>query len=184
MRKPRRGQLFVRAISRAATRGVLVVAGQTLPCALGRTGCRALKREGDGATPSGIYRLESVMYRPDRYPRPRTGLPLQIMSPADGWCDAATDRNYNRRIRHPYPASAEKMWRTDSHSRPWQRHLYACRPARFCSDGRLHRSTPARPSARAVVSAVWRAHSHSMKFNDAKKRPGALARSRSRQEHV
>lgn len=114
MRKPRPGQLFVRTLSRSATRGILVVAGQTLPCALGRTGCRALKREGDGATPSGIYRLETVIYRPDRYPRPRTGLPLQVMSPADGWCDAATDRNYNRRVRHPYTASAETMWRTDT----------------------------------------------------------------------
>jgi L,D-peptidoglycan transpeptidase YkuD (ErfK/YbiS/YcfS/YnhG family) len=36
------------------------------------------------------------------------------MSPADGWCDAATDRNYNRRVRHPYTASAETMWRTDT----------------------------------------------------------------------
>jgi L,D-peptidoglycan transpeptidase YkuD (ErfK/YbiS/YcfS/YnhG family) len=31
----------------------------------------------------------------------------------DGWCDAPGDRNYNRRIEHPYPASAERMWRED-----------------------------------------------------------------------
>jgi L,D-peptidoglycan transpeptidase YkuD (ErfK/YbiS/YcfS/YnhG family) len=31
----------------------------------------------------------------------------------DGWCDAAGDRNYNRRVRHPYPASAERLWRQD-----------------------------------------------------------------------
>jgi L,D-peptidoglycan transpeptidase YkuD (ErfK/YbiS/YcfS/YnhG family) len=31
----------------------------------------------------------------------------------DGWCDAPGDRNYNRPISHPYPASAERMWRQD-----------------------------------------------------------------------
>jgi L,D-peptidoglycan transpeptidase YkuD (ErfK/YbiS/YcfS/YnhG family) len=31
----------------------------------------------------------------------------------DGWCDAPQDRNYNRPVRHPYPASAEQMWRVD-----------------------------------------------------------------------
>ena len=45
--------------------------------------------------------------------RPRTGLRLRPLQPDDGWCDAPGDRNYNRPVRHPYPASAEKMWRTD-----------------------------------------------------------------------
>ena len=31
----------------------------------------------------------------------------------DGWCDDPVDRNYNRRVRHPYPASAERLWRSD-----------------------------------------------------------------------
>jgi len=35
------------------------------------------------------------------------------MKPCDGWCDDPTDRNYNRFVRHPYPASAERMWRDD-----------------------------------------------------------------------
>ena len=84
-----------------------------MPCALGRSGRRALKREGDGATPIGHFLLERVLYRPDRSPRPRTGLPLRAIAPADGWCDAPADRNYNRSIRHPYPASAERLWRAD-----------------------------------------------------------------------
>ncbi len=33
---------------------------------------------------------------------------------ADGWCDDPRDRNYNRYVRHPYPASAERMWREDN----------------------------------------------------------------------
>jgi L,D-peptidoglycan transpeptidase YkuD (ErfK/YbiS/YcfS/YnhG family) len=31
----------------------------------------------------------------------------------DGWCDHPFDRNYNRPVRHPYPASAEALWRVD-----------------------------------------------------------------------
>jgi L,D-peptidoglycan transpeptidase YkuD (ErfK/YbiS/YcfS/YnhG family) len=80
---------------------------------LGRSGRRTLKREGDGATPTGLFRLESIYYRPDRGPRPQTGLPLKIIRPTDGWCDAPADRNYNRSVCHPYPASAEEMWRPD-----------------------------------------------------------------------
>jgi len=54
-----------------------------------------------------------VYYRPDRMPRPRTMLPLRALRPNDGWCDAPDDRNYNRPVRLPYPASAEEMWRRD-----------------------------------------------------------------------
>jgi L,D-peptidoglycan transpeptidase YkuD (ErfK/YbiS/YcfS/YnhG family) len=55
----------------------------------------------------------AVLYRPDRVPRPATGLPVRRLSPHDGWCDAPADRNYNRPVRHPYPASAERLWRED-----------------------------------------------------------------------
>lgn len=47
-------------------------------------------------------------------PRPVTGLPVNAINPADGWCDALEDRNYNRPVCHPYPASAEVLWRDDA----------------------------------------------------------------------
>jgi L,D-peptidoglycan transpeptidase YkuD (ErfK/YbiS/YcfS/YnhG family) len=87
--------------------------GLTFACALGRGGRSARKREGDGATPIGRWRLLCVLYRPDRVRRPVTALPVRRLSPADGWCDAPADRNYNRPVRHPYPASAERLWRED-----------------------------------------------------------------------
>jgi len=85
----------------------------TVACALGTGGRRARKREGDGATPIGRWRLSEVFYRADRLPRPRTGLPVRALKPCDGWCDAVGDRNYNRWVHHPYRASAEKLWRSD-----------------------------------------------------------------------
>jgi L,D-peptidoglycan transpeptidase YkuD (ErfK/YbiS/YcfS/YnhG family) len=91
----------------------LTLGNVRVPCVLGRSGCKSLKREGDGATPIGRFPLLSAYFRADRHLRPRTGLPLRIMRLADGWCDAPADRNYNRPVRHPYPASAERMWRAD-----------------------------------------------------------------------
>ncbi len=81
-------------------------------CALGRSGRTARKREGDGATPLGRFRIVAVRYRPERG-RPRTGLPVRPIGIGDGWCDAPADRNYNRAVRLPYPASHERLWRDD-----------------------------------------------------------------------
>lgn len=72
------------------------------------------KREGDGASPVGRFAFLRVLYRADRTQRPRTGLPVAAIRPRDGWCDAPADRNYNRAVTLPYPASAERMWRDDS----------------------------------------------------------------------
>lgn len=106
-------KIVVRSLSAGASRGVLTFGNLRFPCALGKTGRRAGKREGDGATPIGDFPLRSVHYRPDRLPRPRTRLPTSPIRPHDGWCDAPGDRNYNRPVRHPYTASAEHMWRSD-----------------------------------------------------------------------
>jgi L,D-peptidoglycan transpeptidase YkuD (ErfK/YbiS/YcfS/YnhG family) len=103
----------VLSLSAASHRGIVRLGGLTFACALGRSGCRARKREGDGATPMGCWRLERVLYRADRVRRPATALPLRRISSSDGWCDAPPDRNYNRPVRHPYPASAERLWRED-----------------------------------------------------------------------
>lgn len=105
--------IFLQSLSGRSTMGTLVIGPLRFKCALGRTGRKCVKREGDGATPRGTYALRRVFFRPDRSRRPTTGLPVAPLGPSDGWCDSPGDRNYNRRIRHPYPASAEVMWRTD-----------------------------------------------------------------------
>ena len=94
-------------------RGRLVAGALVLPCALGRSGPRHSKREGDGASPIGRFALLGGFYRADRLRRPRTGLRLAPIRPEDGWCDDPGDRRYNRPVRRPYPASHEAMWRED-----------------------------------------------------------------------
>ena len=115
MKKPRgKRHVFLQSLSRRSTIGRLEFGNLRFTCALGRSVSRAVKREGDGATPIGTFKFKEVYYRPDRLRRPRTGLPVRQLSRTDGWCDAVGDRNYNRKVRHPYPASAEEMWRKDA----------------------------------------------------------------------
>lgn len=99
----------------ATSDGVLAIEGRLAPCVLGRSGVRPAseKREGDGASPLGVWPLRRVLYRPDREAAPATGLPVAPLRREDGWCDAPGDPAYNRPVRLPYPASAETMWRED-----------------------------------------------------------------------
>lgn len=86
---------------------------QSVPCILGRGGVRRDKREGDGATPVGSFPLRRVLWRADRLAMPDTALPCQPIATDDGWCDDPDDPAYNRPVKHPYPASAERLWRED-----------------------------------------------------------------------
>ena len=95
------------------TRGILHCAGVEYPCALGRSGVRKDKVEGDGATPIGTFDIRMLFYRADRLSAPNTNIPLRIIHAADGWCDSPEDANYNRLVPLPYPASAENLWRSD-----------------------------------------------------------------------
>ncbi|MGO8778591.1 MAG: L,D-transpeptidase family protein [Rhodomicrobium sp.] len=110
-RKRRLARLL--ALSDACTKGRLHFGGLDFPAAIGKGGVRALKREGDGATPRGFWRAMRVYYRPDRLRRPASALPAEPLRPGFGWCDAPGDRNYNRRVPLPYRASAERLWRGD-----------------------------------------------------------------------
>lgn len=101
-------------IARVTADGLLRFQGQTLRCALGAGGISAAKREGDGATPTGLLPIRRVLWRADRGPRPATTLPAEPIAPEDGWCDDPADAAYNTRIRLPHPARHERLWRDDA----------------------------------------------------------------------
>jgi L,D-peptidoglycan transpeptidase YkuD (ErfK/YbiS/YcfS/YnhG family) len=96
-----------------ASRGLLRAAGHVFPCALGKGGIKALKREGDGGTPLGRMKLIKGYYRHGRLASLRSGIQLSRIGPDDGWCDDPGDRNYNRAVRLPCAASHERMMRFD-----------------------------------------------------------------------
>jgi L,D-peptidoglycan transpeptidase YkuD (ErfK/YbiS/YcfS/YnhG family) len=93
----------------------LAIGARQFPCALGRSGITATKREGDGATPAGSFPLRYVMFRADRLARPPTLLEAIPIAPDDGWCDDPADAaHYNRPVRLPHPARHERLWRADA----------------------------------------------------------------------
>ncbi len=93
--------------------GRLVWQGREMRCALGRGGVTDRKREGDGCTPAGTFPLRRVLHRADRLEPPATALPVAAIAPDDGWCDDPADPAYNRPVKLPYGAGAERLWRED-----------------------------------------------------------------------
>jgi L,D-peptidoglycan transpeptidase YkuD (ErfK/YbiS/YcfS/YnhG family) len=87
--------------------------GGSAPAAVGRGGVRTNKKEGDGATPAGIYPLVFGLYREDRIKLPPSRLPMRALAPHDAWVDDPTDARYNSLVTLPYPARTERMWRND-----------------------------------------------------------------------
>jgi len=87
--------------------------GLAARCTFGRSGVLRGKREGDSGSPAGVWPLRRALFRPDRESSPSTQLALAPIAPDDGWCDDPADTAYNRPVKLPYPASAERMWRED-----------------------------------------------------------------------
>jgi L,D-peptidoglycan transpeptidase YkuD (ErfK/YbiS/YcfS/YnhG family) len=93
--------------------GWLSVGSRYVKVALGRSGIKFAKREGDGATPAGRYRLVRLWWRPDRIPRPRTLLPVRPINVLDGWCEDSFHRRYNQAITISPNQPGDRLWRFD-----------------------------------------------------------------------
>jgi L,D-peptidoglycan transpeptidase YkuD (ErfK/YbiS/YcfS/YnhG family) len=98
MRKTLKSVRF-RALNRRTSQGVLMVGHMSFKAACGRSGRGYVKREGDGLSPIGNFRLEALLYRSDRVIRPVTALPAQTLRNGWAWCEAVGDRNYNRLVQ-------------------------------------------------------------------------------------
>ena len=66
--------------------------GRKFPCSVGRGGIRAAKKEGDGATPAGRFRLLAPLWRPGR----TQGSAGSWIRPFCIWSDDPEDPAYNR----------------------------------------------------------------------------------------
>lgn len=105
--------IHVRPAAGAPSRGWLTAGGQIIPVALGRGGILANKREGDGATPRGVFHPKRLWWRADRNPRPRTFLPLRPITSRDAWCEDPANRHYNRPVSLERDASGDRLMRED-----------------------------------------------------------------------
>lgn len=94
--------------------GRIIAGPLSFPCALGREGMTYQKREGDGKTPCGTFRILQGFYRPDRMRHPPTKVAFRPIKILDGWCDDPQHRCYNQPVQKPFQASHETMWRKDN----------------------------------------------------------------------
>ena len=85
------------------------------PCVFGEAGLIAAheKREGDKASPIGVWPVRRALFRADRITAPTTQIRLDAIAPDDGWCDDLDDIGYNRQIRRSYTGRHEVLTRED-----------------------------------------------------------------------
>lgn len=86
---------------------------EELPATVGRNGIATAeaKKEGDGKTPAGVYRLELAFGYAERI---ETGLNFRQAGPKDLWVDDANSPDYNLWVTAPTKAkSSEEMKRKD-----------------------------------------------------------------------
>ena len=88
--------------------------GRRISCSVGRGGITTRKREGDGATPAGEFRLLGILYRPDRIDAGGLAGAVPILGP-DIWSDDPLDPEYNQPARpvKGSPFSHERLRRPD-----------------------------------------------------------------------
>jgi L,D-peptidoglycan transpeptidase YkuD (ErfK/YbiS/YcfS/YnhG family) len=106
-------QFHVFVINANSSKGILQLGHMKFPCLLGKNGKTRQKREGDGKSPVGRWKLERLNYRPDKMIHPLCKVASEPLHQADGWCDAKDHRNYNHRVKLPFAASHEALWRKD-----------------------------------------------------------------------
>ena len=109
MRSKTLTRLVVRHRPGNPRQGWLVAGPFTLPVSLGRGGIKANKREGDGGTPRGTFRLKRLWWRADRQQRPATQLPSRRIGSDDGWCEDPGSRHYNRPVKVPPGSAADRL---------------------------------------------------------------------------
>ena len=94
-------------------KNILIYKGYKLKCSVGKSGTTKSKKEGDLATPVGLFKLGNLYYRSDRNRPIKSGLQKKIIKKNMGWCDDIKSKKYNKEIRFPFKFKAEKLYRED-----------------------------------------------------------------------
>ena len=91
----------------------LLYKGYKLKCCIGKSGIKRFKKEGDLATPKGIFKLGLLYYRKDRNKSLKCKIRKRVIKKSMGWCDDSRSKKYNQEITFPFKDGAEKLYRKD-----------------------------------------------------------------------
>ena len=92
---------------------LLLYKGYKLKCSIGKFGTTSSKKEGDLASPKGIFKLGLLYYRKDRIKSLKCKIKKRIIKKNMGWCDDSRSKKYNQEITFPFRDGAEKLYRKD-----------------------------------------------------------------------
>ena len=90
---------------------LLLYKGYKLKCSIGKSGVTASKKEGDLASPKGIFKLGLLYYRKDRIKSLKCKIRKRIIKKNMGWCNDSRSKKYNQQIYFPFKSRAEKLCR-------------------------------------------------------------------------
>ena len=82
-------------------------------CCIGKNGLTKFKKEGDGKTPKGIFKIEHLYFRKDRIKKPITKLKCIEIKKNMGWCDDIKNKKYNKLVKISKNFTHEKLFRKD-----------------------------------------------------------------------
>ena len=93
--------------------GALIFKKLRFRCVLGKLGIKKNKKEGDKATPRGVFSLGKLYYRTDRIKKIDTYLKCKIIKKYMGWCNNPNDKKYNKEFDLNCQKKGEKLFRKD-----------------------------------------------------------------------
>ena len=85
--------------------------GYKLKCSVGKSGLTYSKKEGDLATPKGLFKLGLLYYRKDRIKLTKCSVKKRVIKKNMGWCNDSRSKKYNQEISFPFNYKAEKLYR-------------------------------------------------------------------------
>ena len=92
---------------------LLLYKGYKLKCSIGKSGTTSSKKEGDLASPKGIFKLGLLYYRKDRIKSLKCKMKKKIIKNNMGWCNDSKSKKYNQEVYLPFKYRTEKLYRKD-----------------------------------------------------------------------
>ena len=93
--------------------GYLIYNKIKIKCAIGKSGLKLKKREGDKATPKGIFKFGKLYYRRDRIKKIITTLQKKVITKYTGWCHDPRSKFYNKETKYSSVKFTERLFRHD-----------------------------------------------------------------------